>query len=45
MGARVRESVFRLIERDINFFSVTIDDLLSGDALIYIAEKEHRAKL
>lgn len=27
------------------FFSVSIDDLLSGDALLSIAEKEHQSKL
>ena len=27
------------------YFSVTIDDLLSGDKLIYLAESEHQAKV
>lgn len=28
-----------------NYFSVTIDDLLSGEALLSIAEKDHKSKL
>lgn len=45
MGIKKRISKHRFIERNIKIFAVSIDDLLSGEQLITIAEKENRSNL
>ena len=45
MGIRKRISEHRFIKGNIRYFSVSIDELLSGDQLVLISEKENKSNL